>query len=277
MAESSFVRRVVTACVLIPAVIAAILFLPTKYLALCFAAIALLGGLEWANLAGISSKYAKSIYLVFLAFCLWGTHELLATSWFRDWFFLVVVVWWFVIAFTIFRYTRIEKAAAGPSVVRILTGAIVLTPLWAALVVLHENGGDGPLLVLFLMVLIWVADSGAYFAGRRWGRNKLAPVISPGKTWEGVYGAVFGALICGVLLAWHRSDIEGVYWLVPICILTVLMSVVGDLFESVQKRRVDMKDSGTLLPGHGGVLDRIDSLTAAAPVFLLGLQLVAGL
>lgn len=155
-------------------------------------------------------------------------------------------------------------------------GPIVLTPLWTALVALHGNGEDGPSSVLFLMILIWVADSGAYFAGRQWGRNKLAPVISPGKTWEGVYGAVFGALICGLLLAWYRSDIEGFHWLVPVCVITVLMSVVGDLFESVMKRKMDMKDSGTLLPGHGGVLDRIDSLTAAAPVFVLGLQLAIG-
>ena len=132
------------------------------------------------------------------------------------------------------------------------------------------------MLLLFLLVLIWIADSGAYFAGSRWGKRKLAPAISPGKSWEGVYGALLGALLCGVLLAWYYQDSAGAVWLIPVCILTVIMSVVGDLFESVLKRKMGMKDSGTLLPGHGGVLDRIDSLTAAAPVFMLGLQLSIG-
>ncbi len=265
-----------TASVLIPGVIAAILLLPTTYLALCFAAIALVGGFEWSNLAGISNRYAKIIYLLFLAVCFWGAYELVAYPWFRYWFFLVIAILWVAIAVSLFRYTRIDKAVPGPGLIRVVMGPVILTPLWTAIVVLHGNGEDGPSTVLFLMVLIWVADSGAYFAGRRWGKNKLAPVISPGKTWEGVYGAVFSALVCGLLLAWYRSDIDGVYWLVPVCIFTVLISVVGDLFESIMKRIAGMKDSGTILPGHGGVLDRIDSLTAAAPVFLLGLQLVIG-
>ncbi len=273
---STLVKRVVTAGVLIPVVIVAILFLPTAYLALCFAVIALMGGVEWSDLAGISGKYAKILYLLFLALCLWGAYELVAYPWFTYWFFLTVAIMWMLIAVSIFGYTHIEKANPGPGVIRVLLGPVILTPLWAALVVMHGQVKDGPSYLFFLMLLIWVADSAAYFAGRRWGRHKLAPVISPGKSWEGVYGALFGATVCGLLLTWYQSDTAGVIWLVPVCILTVLMSIVGDLFESIMKRKVDMKDSGTLLPGHGGVLDRIDSLTAAAPVFLVGLQLVIG-
>lgn len=277
MGGSTLVKRVVTACILIPCVIAAVLFLPTSYLAVCFAVIALLAGWEWTNLAGITGGSAKAIFVLLLAVALWGVHELLGQSWFMQWLFPVSAIWWFSVTYALTRYTRIEQAAPGLDLLRALMGLIVIIPLWAALVVLHGSDGDGPLTLLFLMILIWVADSGAYFAGRRWGRKKLAPVISPKKTWEGVYGAVIGALICGLLFTWYRSDIEGAYLLVPICILTVLMSVVGDLFESLLKRRVAMKDSGNLLPGHGGVLDRIDSLTAAAPVFLLGLQFATGL
>ncbi len=273
---SSLIRRIVTASVLIPIVIAAILFLPTAYLALGFAVIALMGGLEWSDLAGISGKSAKIVYLLFLALCLLGAYELVAYPWFRYWFFLIVSVMWLLIAVSLFGFKHIEKATVGPGAIRVLMGPVILTPLWAALVVLHGQVKDGPSYLFFLMLLIWVADSGAYFAGRRWGRHKLAPAISPGKTWEGVYGALFGAAVGGLLLSWYQNDVAGVYWLVPVCIFTVLMSVVGDLFESIMKRIADMKDSGTLLPGHGGVLDRIDSLTAAAPVFLVGLQLVIG-
>jgi phosphatidate cytidylyltransferase len=150
---------------------------------------------------------------------------------------------------------------------------VVLVPLWTAILVLHDSGDEGPYILLFLLVLIWIADSGAYFTGMRWGKRKLAPIISPGKSWEGVLGGLFGALLCGVFLALYYQDKSGALWLIPISLITVAMSVVGDLFESTLKRRMDVKDSGSLLPGHGGVLDRIDSLIAAAPVFVLGLQL----
>ncbi len=126
--------------------------------------------------------------------------------------------------------------------------------------------------MLFLLVLIWIADSGAYFAGRRWGRVKLAPAVSPGKTREGVYGALAGAMLCALALAWMRPEIGAALVTIPLCLLTCLVSVAGDLFESLIKRQAGVKDSGTLLPGHGGVLDRIDSLTAAAPVFVFGLM-----
>lgn len=273
---SSLVKRIITAGILIPAVVVAVFFLPTAYLAICFAVIALMGGLEWSDLAGISSRHAKISYLLLISFCLWGAYQLTVYPWFRYWFFLIVVIMWLIIAISLFGYTHIKKAAPGVGVVRLLMGPIILTPLWTAIVVLHGYEKNGPLYVFFLLILIWVADSGAYFVGRRWGKNKLAPVISPGKTWEGVYGALFGAIACGLILSWYQSDIDGIYWLVPVCVFTVLMSVVGDLFESVMKRTADMKDSGNLLPGHGGVMDRIDSLTAAAPVFLLGLQIVIG-
>jgi phosphatidate cytidylyltransferase len=128
--------------------------------------------------------------------------------------------------------------------------------------------------VLFLLVLIWIADSGAYFAGRRWGRRKLAPLVSPGKTREGAYGALAGGLLWGgVLAALYGVSVPQQGGLVLLCLLTVVASIVGDLYESLSKRERGVKDSGSLLPGHGGILDRIDSLTAAAPVFALGLHL----
>jgi phosphatidate cytidylyltransferase len=153
-------------------------------------------------------------------------------------------------------------------------GLVVLVASWVALMGLRDEFGPG--YVLFLFLLIWVADIGAYFAGRRWGRRKLASIISPGKTWEGALGAGTAALALAlagaVVLDW------GSRWpgFVAICMVTVGFSIAGDLFESMMKRQRGLKDSGSLLPGHGGVLDRVDSLTAAAPVFLLGLYGMRG-
>ncbi len=273
---STLAKRVITASILIPVVIFAILFLATEYLAIGIAIIALLAGLEWATLSGITSTSAKFAFVLVLTGCLAGTYLLLSYTWFADWLFVVASVWWFVVAISLFRYKRIEKVASGVGIGRLLVCFIAIIPLWAAFVLIHRHSEDGPFLLLFLLVLIWIADSGAYFAGSRWGKRKLAPAISPGKSWEGVYGALVGALLCGTLLAWYYQDSSGALWLIPVCIVTVIMSVVGDLFESILKRKMGMKDSGNLLPGHGGVLDRIDSLTAAAPVFMLGLQLSVG-
>ena len=125
-------------------------------------------------------------------------------------------------------------------------------------------------LVLFLLLLVVAADVGAYFGGRQFGRHKLAPRVSPGKTWEGVYGGLVAAAVDGsrrrVLVQAQRGAVSGV------CAIVVLASIVGDLTESLFKRHAGLKDSGSLLPGHGGVLDRVDSVTAAAPVFLFGLE-----
>lgn len=277
MEMSTLAKRVITAGILIPVVVASILFLATEQLAIVIAAIALLAGLEWTTLAGIHTAIAKAVFLAVLAACLYASYELVSQAWFTDWVLLFAAVWWFIVTIVLFSYKQINRAAPGVGIVTGLICYLVLIPLWIALLLMHKSGDDGPFIVLFLLVLIWIADSGAYFSGMRWGRVKLAPVVSPKKSWEGVYGALFGALICGVFLAWYYQGEAGALWLIPVCIVTVAISIVGDLFESLLKRRVDMKDSGTILPGHGGVLDRIDSLIAAAPVFTLGLQLTIGL
>ena len=152
-------------------------------------------------------------------------------------------------------------------------GWAAIIPFYNAYVLFKITWGNG---WMFLLMLIWVADIGAYFAGRRWGRRKLAPTISPGKTWEGVWGAaaaaaafaLVGAAVLGVGSRWPGF--------VAVCMVTVVFSIVGDLFESMLKRQRGVKDSGSLVPGHGGVLDRLDSLLAAAPVFLLGWLVLAG-
>jgi phosphatidate cytidylyltransferase len=176
---------------------------------------------------------------------------------------------WVVALFAVLTYPRrLPLGVVG------VAGLAALLPPWAALTYLHQAAEAGPALVVTVFVIVWSADSGAFFTGRALGRHKLAPKVSPGKTWEGVGG--------GVLFAGVVSGIAGfvlgfpVGALVAIGAVTALVSVLGDLTVSIAKRNIGVKDSGRLLPGHGGMLDRIDSLTAAAPVFVLGL-IAAGL
>lgn len=147
-------------------------------------------------------------------------------------------------------------------------GFAVLVPAGLALLALQ------PLQVLLVLVLVWIADTAAYFVGRRWGRRKLAPSISPGKSWEGAAGGLIGALAYAIICGFF---IEGLAWAPYLAAAAVLamVSIVGDLFESAAKRQAGVKDSGTLLPGHGGILDRIDSATAVLPLAALALPWVA--
>ena len=267
-------QRVITAVILAPLVIAAVLLLPTNILAWLLALVVAVGAREWAALSGIGTTVGQLLYSLFLLLGMLGLLYLLPPSAYLG-FIALSVFWWVVALFRLSRFQGGETAEKGFEPWRALEGVVVLVPAWSALVLLHQRADDGPVLLLFLLILIWSADVGAYFAGHRWGANKLAPQVSPGKTREGVYGAMASALFCGLFLIWWLDADMGYGLLVLLlCLVTMLFSVVGDLFESLLKRRRGIKDSGTLLPGHGGMLDRIDSLTAAAPVFTLGLVLL---
>jgi phosphatidate cytidylyltransferase len=266
---SALQQRTLTALVLAPLVAMGVLLLDTPHLALLFGLIVLYAAWEWTMLAGVSRSIHRVAYLAFMTalfILLWlapldrWTHYLL----------IPIVVWWLGLGAYVCRLRAIE-ASCTPRLGLLPVGILVLTGPWLAIVYLHRLYDAGPWLVLFLLVLIWTADTAAYFSGRLWGRVKLAPLISPGKTWVGVYGALLAAALCGPVLMWMLGLSLG--WglvAVVVCVLTAVVSVVGDLYESLLKRRRGLKDSGHLLPGHGGVLDRIDSLTAAAPVFTLG-------
>ncbi len=255
-------------------VMGGVLLLPTVYLSLMFGLIVLIGAWEWARLVGISAWPGRVIYLLLLASILWLVAELLSYQDYIIWFFAGVVLWWCLVSISLLRIKQIECAPQRLSLFSAVAGFFVLVPAWAAIHSIHGSGDSGPMLTLFLLLLIWTADIGAYFAGHRWGRTKLAPVISPGKTREGLYGAMASSVVCAVALSWWLGEWSLLPWLALLCLVTVLLSVVGDLFESMFKRQAGAKDSGTILPGHGGVLDRIDSVTAAAPLFLLGLILL---
>ena len=270
MPASKLQLRILTALLIAPLAIAGVLLLPTSYLALCLGTIMLLAAWEWAALAGIPSPGGRIAYLILVALCM----LLLWQPALRPWYLYLTAaasVFWVAVTLVLFRLSAIaHKSRPDPATA--VAGLVVLVAPWVAIIHLHAREPDGPYLVLFLLLLIWAADILAYFTGRRWGREKLAPVLSPGKTRAGLYGALTGAAVCGILLGWWMgSSLLYLLLLVALCILVALVSVVGDLFESLMKRSRALKDSGHLLPGHGGILDRIDSLTAAAPPFTLGI------
>lgn len=257
--------RVLTAAVLAPLFVLGVLKLPSIYFAVLLALVVLPGAWEWTSLSGYTGTPRKLGGVV--ATCL-----LMAAAFhFRDRvaepLFILACAAWLLVAFSLFR-RRHRGPMRWPGPARWLSGAWVLVPAWLAVSVLQYAEPEA---ALMLFLLIWVADTGAYFAGKRWGRRRLAPAISPGKTLEGVLGAVVAAVPVAVGFAvYWRLDAAAWPGLILWSVFVVLVSISGDLFESNWKRLASLKDSGGLLPGHGGVLDRIDSMTAAAPWFALG-------
>jgi phosphatidate cytidylyltransferase len=187
------------------------------------------------------------------------------------WIALTGVLWWVLAAYLVWRYQRRGQVDVGGVFRRALAGGLVLVPAWAAAVALHGSPGAGPWILVYLLAVVWCADTAAFFVGRRWGRRRLASRVSPGKSWEGAAGALVClvplALACAGPLGMHGADRMA---FVLLTLASAVVSILGDLTESLYKRLAGLKDSGGLLPGHGGVLDRIDSLTAAAPLFFLG-------
>ncbi len=272
-------QRLLTALVLIPLVVWAVLALSTNALGLVLALFVVLGSWEWGRLIGLNSVVARTGYVLLIVTLLLLAHisaRQLAGVEFM--IFVLAGAWWLIGTVWVFRYHGGTGIKPQDTFIGMIVGILVLVPTWLALTRIHAFSADGPYMLLFVMVLIWVADSGAYFAGRRLGRHKLAPAVSPGKTVEGVIGGLVAAGVFSLIGAFAFDlPVLGAAGFVLLSLVVALFSVVGDLFESLFKRRVGVKDSGQLLPGHGGVLDRIDSLTAAAPVFALGLTLFEGM
>ena len=261
-------QRVTTAIVLALIAVWVVLKLPAIGFGTALLAIVLLGAWEWAHLVGMNRTRSRLWYGALILTLILAFWPLVGSTMLIGSLLILVFASWCYVPIWLQRYARqpdhLDRLMTLGSI-----GIIILVGPWVALMGLRDKFGPG--YVLFLLLLIWVADIGAYFAGRRWGRRKLAPAISPGKTWEGVWGAGAAALISALIGAAALGMGSSWLWFVAICMITVGFSIVGDLFESMIKRQRGVKDSGVLLPGHGGVLDRIDSLTAAAPVFLLGL------
>lgn len=225
----------------------------------------LMGAWEWAAFFGWESRVKRSSFVAMVAGSIVLVAQLSAYV-----IYIFSVIWWFIALLAVMGYPNNRQHWAKTSSIAVI-GAITLSLAWFALTDLQSTE-HGSRLVFFVMCVIWGADTGAYFAGRRWGKRKLAPAVSPGKSIAGLVGGLVVTLCFTglVLKALDLASIDKAYYLLLI-LITVLASVIGDLFESMLKRNVNLKDSGQLLPGHGGVLDRIDSLTAAVPIFSAGL------
>jgi phosphatidate cytidylyltransferase len=222
----------------------------------------------------ISSIGWRSLYVVVTAGCMFIVWQYLYQG-SSEWRALPVIslFWWLTAIVWVLTYPKTASRWSHPWVLSVI-GLFVLIPAWLAVVGLHGNGESGPYFVIYLLSLIWVADSSAYFGGRRWGKRKLASAVSPGKTWEGAISAIIFSIFYALLAA-YLFDIQGNQWLVFVVLsqVTVVFSIFGDLTESMFKRHAGIKDSGAIIPGHGGILDRIDSVVAAAPVFVVGVWL----
>jgi phosphatidate cytidylyltransferase len=257
--------RIVTALLLAALVILVLLYLSPKVAAVLIAIAIFAAGWEWAGFAHLTSAPARFGYAASVVLVLAGA-EVLARDPARLELLLRGAALWWLVAFVWLA----ARAQAGGRLAATIVGFLVLVPAGLGLAHLVALQPNGQVLLLYLLVLIAAADVGAYFGGRAFGRRKLAPHVSPGKTWEGFAAGMLAAAAVGVAGA-LLFEVPFWPWLF-LCELVALVSVIGDLTESMFKRHVGLKDSGSLLPGHGGVLDRIDSLTAAAPTFLLGLM-----
>lgn len=255
-------QRVTTALALAAVALLVIFLLPHTAMMAALGLLVVAGAWEWSIFPGLTSRAARLAYVALVTLGVAAVWYFAHSGVRLEAVLYAAVVWWMVaLVWVIAVPGSVNSASAG------IAGLFVLIPAWLALVKLHEHG---PTLMLFLLMLVVAADVGAYFFGRRFGRNKLAPRVSPGKTWEGV----FGGFMCAGLIA-----VLGVFWFsapatqfIVLCLAVIVASIVGDLTESLFKRHAGVKDSGSWLPGHGGVLDRVDSMTAAAPVFLVGLE-----
>lgn len=265
-------KRIATALVLIPLVLFGIFRLDQNHFAICAAALCMIGAYEWGAFCDLKSKFQRVLYaatylLPFIAIWLYKDEKAFVFS-----LLLMSIVFWFCAFFWMYRYSKSEQTVDVSNMAKLAIGYMTITPMWLALFSIQEIS---PGIIIWLFFIIWGADSGAYFVGRKLGKKKLAEKLSPKKTMEGVYGGIVTSAIIAVV-GIYFLEIEArtiPYWIV-LATATVLFSIAGDLFESMLKRLRGIKDSGSIFPGHGGVMDRIDSLTSAAPLFFFGMLLI---
>jgi phosphatidate cytidylyltransferase len=278
-------QRIITALILAPTAILAIFYLPLMYFAALLLGVVSIGAWEWAPFMGLKSKVSRIIYTALTAMLIailwyflppqhiWSSisgldSSAIAILW-------LSVAWWLIAAVLMLTFPKLTGLWANNTVVIGVFGWLTLIPTWLAFVVLRSHDYQltnfhGAQLLMCLFVLVWSADIGAYFVGKSFGKNKLMPNVSPGKTIEGFLGGMACAaalsLVLALTLDWNQKQL---FIALFVTLLISVISVLGDLTESMFKRQSGIKDSGTILPGHGGILDRIDSLTATAPIFAL--------
>jgi phosphatidate cytidylyltransferase len=282
-------QRIITALILVPLVVLAVFQLPSEYFSLLVGLITLLAAWEWTNLIGINSVVKRGLFLFVLILPMVWLHfwtqflevaaqifdwpDIRNYSGILEWLVIPPVLFW-ILSMILIRNAPTALLNLTMKIrYKALIGWMVLFATWMFLTRLRAFYGTE--LVLYFLILIWAADIAAYFTGKKFGKTKLAPDISPGKTVQGMYGALIAGGVCAIVL----SLIYGFPWMVAsdffmLSVLTVLISIYGDLFFSLVKRQRGVKDTGSILPGHGGILDRIDSLIAAVPFFYAGIYLI---
>lgn len=276
------IKRILTSLVLAPAALALVFYTPLELFSLIAGLIVLLSAWEWSAFMGLKKFAARVSYVAGMAVILfiangfwpieslWQNGQLIGSA---NYVFTLAVAWWLVASALVWTYPRTAKAWHSGLMMRAIAGLLTLLPMWLALNVLRSSeyatdATQGSILIMVVLGIVWSADIGAYFSGKNLGKHKLMPLVSPNKTIEGLVGG----LICSgifVLAFCYFTKVPTDKWFIYAAMAAVvaLFSAVGDLLESMFKREVGLKDSGSCLPGHGGILDRIDSLTAAAPLF----------
>lgn len=259
-------QRVLTALVLIPIALWGFFYLEGIHFAIFVGAVVALGAWEWAKLIGLEETNCRigyaivCIIILSLLWCFPSLAKLVVLLGFIWWGFAWLLVAGFPETAKYWKY----------SAARYFIGLLILVPAWQGLILLKQGNEHGNWVIFSIMLFVWAADIGAYFAGKKFGKDKLAPKVSPGKSWQGFWGGLLAAIIVGFIIYCNTHLLDGKLLLGLIClVILVIFSVLGDLTESMFKREAGLKDSSNLLPGHGGILDRIDSLTAAVPVAVL--------
>ena len=268
--------RLLAALFMTPLAIAAVLLLQTPWL-VAFAAVLFLAGLwEWFRLAEIDDTLHRTVLLVanlaMMVAIVWASRSSSGYSYVLFQIAVVIgVIWWLLALLWLQHYDFASDHDTHARTFKLAAGTLSVIPAWAALALIHASEPNGHRWLLLALLVIWAADTGAYFAGRHFGKHKLSPRISPNKTIEGLAGGAAASLVVALVGApLAGASLAQLPWVALVVLATVGFSVVGDLFESLLKRHVGAKDSGDLIPGHGGLLDRLDSVLAALPVFALG-------
>lgn len=282
-------QRIITALILAPLVVLAVYLLPTDYFTLLVALVMLIAAWEWTSLTGIDRSLMRVFFLVLLILPMAGIYfwtyileilaqifdwpEIRAQSGIVEWLVVLPLLFWILVMFLIRNASEALLKLELKTCYRVLIGWMILFFAWMFMYRMRTFYGED--MMMYFLLLIWVADITAYFVGKKFGTTKLAPEISPGKTMAGFYGALGSAVICASVLSLvFGFDLMIGTNFALLSAITVLVSIYGDLFFSLIKRQRGVKDSGSILPGHGGLLDRMDSLIAAVPFFYAGILLM---
>lgn len=270
------IQRILTAIVLIPLVIIALFFAPLSIFSYLIIAVCALATWEWSHFLGMVEKTQKAIFMVLIISLLALLYlipiDLSLKGKLYTYIICLSIVWWLIALLLVISYPQSAKYWSKSILIKLLFALFTLIPFYISMLELRSINYDidrytGAVWLLYVFVLVWATDTGAYFAGRAIGKHKLAVKVSPGKTIEGFIGGVsLAILVCLLVYLTGYFAISFINFLIS-SLLAILVSVLGDLTESMFKREAGIKDSGNLIPGHGGILDRIDSLTAAVPIF----------